>query len=547
MTDILLIQPPIRDFYLTAKRTIPYGLTSIAAALIKEGFAVEVLDGLATSRSRIIGMPPEMAHLREYYFETDRSPFGLFNHYKHFGYSFEHLGQMARKSGALLVGISSLFTAYANDAIKMAESIKGYLPDCKIVLGGHHPTAIPEKAMESSAIDFVLRGDGEISLPSLAKALKNGSPLEAVPGIAFRKQDGSIQISEPARVKNPDRLPLPAVHLLRHHYYRRGKQRSMVIVATRGCPMSCSYCCLRKTLYRKRRVQSVIDEIETAVEQFKVGFIDFEDENLSLDRHWFLNLLSELGERFAGYGLELRAMNGLYPPSLDEEIIGAMQKAGFKALNLSLCSTSKYHLKRFGRTDVTEAFDNALDWAEKYGLEAVGYVIAGGPFQSAGDSASDLLFLAHRRVLVGLSIFYPAPGSPDFELCQNLGILPDTFSLMRSSALPLSHVTSRSESITLLRLARILNFMKLLLDQGQKIPEPASIKGTVRINCKDEIETGKQLLRWFLHDGQIRGVRPNGEIFTHKISARLTKLFIQGLKQIRIRGVKSTVVGTELG
>ncbi|NLJ28890.1 MAG: hypothetical protein GX433_12880, partial [Deltaproteobacteria bacterium] len=52
MADILLIQPPIRDFYLTAKRTIPYGLACIAASLIKEGFSVEILDGLATSKSR---------------------------------------------------------------------------------------------------------------------------------------------------------------------------------------------------------------------------------------------------------------------------------------------------------------------------------------------------------------------------------------------------------------------------------------------------------------------------------------------------------------
>ena len=53
MPDILLIQPPIRDFYLTAKRTIPYGLTCIAAALIENGFSVEILDALATSKARI--------------------------------------------------------------------------------------------------------------------------------------------------------------------------------------------------------------------------------------------------------------------------------------------------------------------------------------------------------------------------------------------------------------------------------------------------------------------------------------------------------------
>ena len=46
MPDILLIQPPIRDFYLTAKRTIPYGLACIAPQLIKSGFSVKILDGI---------------------------------------------------------------------------------------------------------------------------------------------------------------------------------------------------------------------------------------------------------------------------------------------------------------------------------------------------------------------------------------------------------------------------------------------------------------------------------------------------------------------
>jgi radical SAM superfamily enzyme YgiQ (UPF0313 family) len=546
MTDILLIQPPIRDFYLTAKRTIPYGLSSIAAALIKEGFSVEILDGLATSRSRVIDTPEEMNHLHEYYGEWDQSPFGLFHHYKHFGYSFDHLATRAKNSGAFLIGISSLFTPYADEAIRLAECVRTYCPDSNIVLGGHHPTVLPESVMDSSAVDFVIRGEGEVSLPLLAKALKNGSNLEAIPGIVLRKNEGSMRVNEPARLKNPDALPLPAVHLLKHQYYRRNNKGGMVIAATRGCPMACSYCCLRKSRYRKRRVQSIMDEIEATLKRFGVGFIDFEDENLSLDRNWFLQLLNELDNRFAGYGLELRAMNGLYPPSLDEEIIYAMQKAGFKTLNLSLCSTSKSQLERFDRTDVTKAFSSALYWAEKWGLEAVGYVIAGGPFQNAEESISDLLFLAQRRVLVGLSIFYPAPGSPDYELCKKLDILPDTFSLLRASALPLSHTTNRTESVTLLRLARILNFMKSLLDRGQKIPGPVPINGTVEIKYKDKTKAGKLLLQWFLHDGRIRGLRPNGEVFAHKISPELADQFIRGLKQIRIRGVKSPTAGRRL-
>jgi hypothetical protein len=64
MVDILLIQPPIRDFYLTAKRTIPYGLAGIAAGLIEAGFSVKILDALATPKSRVVDLPQEMAYGR---------------------------------------------------------------------------------------------------------------------------------------------------------------------------------------------------------------------------------------------------------------------------------------------------------------------------------------------------------------------------------------------------------------------------------------------------------------------------------------------------
>ena len=110
MPDILLVQPPIRDFYLTTKRTIPYGLSCIAANLRKAGFSVEIFDGLATTKARPIETPRELNYLNEFYGQPDYAPFALFSRYKHFGYSFEFIGQVAKKSNAFLIGISSLFT-----------------------------------------------------------------------------------------------------------------------------------------------------------------------------------------------------------------------------------------------------------------------------------------------------------------------------------------------------------------------------------------------------------------------------------------------------
>jgi radical SAM superfamily enzyme YgiQ (UPF0313 family) len=538
MVDILLIQPPIRDFYLTTKRTIPYGLASIAAGLIQDGFSVQILDGLATAKSRVCRLPQEMSYLQSYYDRYDCSPFALFHHYKHFGYSFDHIAKQARRSQPFLVGISSLFTAYADEAIKTAETVKAYCPDCKIVLGGHHPTALPERVMESSAVDFVLRGEAEVSMPLLAKAIREGLGCDEIAGLVFRKPDGSLHVGRTVIMRSPDDYPLPATHLINHRYYGRKKKAGAVIVASRGCPMKCTYCAVGASSafhHRRRSVASVIDEIENAVTRHDAGFIDFEDENLALDRHWFLQLLNEIRQRFDANQLELRAMNGLYPPSLNEAVICAMKAAGFKILNLSLGTTATAQLKRFQRPDVRKAFEQALNLAQAHRLKTVGYIIIGAPFQKATDSINDLLFLAQRRVLAGSSVFYPAPGSKDYALCAAMGLLPKNFSCMRSSALPLSHTTTRKDSITLLRLSRIVNFMKHLIDRGDQIPDASPAADRIE-NPRNRETAGKQLLQSFLNDGKIRGASLGGEVFEHEISVELSRKFLAGLQSINIRG-----------
>jgi len=538
MTDVLLVQPPIRDYYLTAKRTLPYGLASIAATLMAHGFTVEILDALATSKSRLIEAPPEMSGLEKFYGKADVSPFALFHRFRHFGWSFEHLGRKARDSGAWLVGISSLFTPYVNEALAAAEAVKRSLPHCAVVLGGHHPTALPENVLASPWVDFVLRGEGEASMALLAQNLREGREVRSVPGIGFRRPDGSLHIDAPAHLRQLEDLPRPAFELLNHRYYRRRGRASAVVVASRGCPLRCSYCSVGAAAWlphRLRPVPKVLAEIEWAVTRGGAGFIDFEDENLSLDRDWFLEILGGLTQRFGAQALELRAMNGLFPPTLDAEVVGAMRRAGFRTLNLSLGSSHPRQLRRFRRADVRGDFDRALALAEELGMNAVGYIIVGAPHQQPEDSVDDLLFLSARRVLAGVSVFYPAPGSRDFDACRELGLLPGRFGGLRASALPIDHTTRREESATLLRLGRVLNFMKHLLDVERPLPPP-SHAGLSAIDPANRIEAGRRLLAAFLADGRIRGLTPAGEIYEHLVSTEMTDRFLRGLQTRSLKG-----------
>lgn len=541
MPDILLIQPPIQDFYLTAKRTMPYGLACVAAPLRRAGFSVGILDGLATTKSRRIPWPEGSHYLQPHYGRPDRSPFALFHHFRHFGYSIQHLSRQAANSGAWLIGISSLFSAYADTAMETAAAVKKACPDAVIVLGGHHPTTLPETVMAHPAVDYVLRGDGETGLPLLAQALKSRAGLQHVPGLVFRRPDGTTAINPPEVVRQLDDTPVPAFDLIHWPFYQRSGKGSLSITASRGCPLRCTYCAVNASSYhgyRRRTVQSVMTEIKAADDIAPLGFIDFEDEHLTADRQWFMTLMAALRHHFGERRPELRAMNGLFAPSLDEEVIAAMRTSGFKTLNLALITTQADQLKRFGRPDITAELDRVLTLAARHHLNSVVYLIVAGPSQSALASLRDLLFLARRRVLAGVSVFYPAPGSADYYWCERNGLLPPRPGLMRASMLPLAHATDRRQAATLLRLGRLLNYMKSLLDEGLTLPSPAPAPIKIPPHI-DRSRTGQILLSAFLHDGLIRGVDTTGEVYPHPCDPKLTRTFIEGLRQVRLEGSRS--------
>lgn len=538
MPDVLLIQPPIRDYYRTAKRTLPYGLGLIADALLEDGVSVEILDALATRKVRSLEAPPAFAHLAPFYGRPDRSPFALFHGYRHYGYAFSHIEALVRRSGAFLVGISSLFTAYWDEARETARIVRKALPNAWIVVGGHHPTALPASVLSSDAVDFVIRGDGEAALPALYRVLRRGASPESVPGIGFGKPDGSHVMREPAVVDALRGLGPGALDRIHSDAYRRRGRGGAVVVASRGCPMSCTYCAVGSggLPYRRRPVADVLAEMDTAVARSDARFIDFEDENLSLDPNWFHALLAGIRERFGRRTLELRAMNGLYAPTLDAGLIDAMAEAGFSALNLSLCTTHPGTLRRFRRPDLCDAVTHALKLGQARGMDAVTYILVGAPGQRAADAVDDLLFLAELPTLAGVSVFYPAPGSVEYRRTDAAGGLPGTFAAMRSAALPVSDTTTRLESATLLRLGRILNFMKHLRDRGIPLWDALPARPGDRIEGTDREAVGRRLLATVGQDGLIPGIAPDGRVFAHAATGSLVDTFRDGMARRRVAG-----------
>src|SRR5215510_8859568 len=139
---VLLIQPPVQDFYDTDVRLQPIGLCYLKAAVKKHLPEVEVVikDYHAGGGRRTVAIPKELQYLTDYYSVADKSPFSTFHRYYHFGKSFDEIETDVAEIRTDVVGISSLFTPYYREVLEVAARVKKQTRAI-VIVGGSHASA----------------------------------------------------------------------------------------------------------------------------------------------------------------------------------------------------------------------------------------------------------------------------------------------------------------------------------------------------------------------------------------------------------------------
>jgi tRNA A37 methylthiotransferase MiaB len=476
---ILLIQPPIQDFYQTSIRTQPIGLAYLAASLRNHGHNVEIID-FQTEKKKSIPIPAELSYLKDFYPFNDQSPFKLYSGYYHFGMGWEEITKRVEDSKADVFGISSSFTPYHNEALEVAQIIKQWDRKKVVVMGGAHVSCDPKGILRSPFVDYVILGEGEVRFPLLLEQIGKGrvGDIEKVDGVGYRKvgttrnRDGEIRIKPLQNfIQDLDSLPHPARDLFDLDRYRMRKKRSTMIITSRGCPHGCAYCSAHLIMgasFRTRTPKAILREMKECQEKYGIEIFDIEDDNFTFDQKRAKQLMNLVIETFGEGEIELSAMNGVSFSSLDGELLGLMKKAGFKTINLSYVSTDPRTKERMGRPKAKTEFNEILEETERVGIDVVAYAILGMPGQTIEEMVDTLIYLMGKKVLIGPSIYYPTPGTPLFERCRQEDILPPHPCQWRSSAFPIeTKEFSRVDLLTLFRLARMINFIKGKMDEKE--------------------------------------------------------------------------------
>jgi len=269
------------------------------------------------------------------------------------GLDYEEIGRRIKRFSPDVVGITVPFSLGIQNAFKVASVVKESDKDIFTMLGGHHPTVRPLDCAQHPSVDFVVVGEGEHTVLELVKVLEKGadSKLDKVKGIAYKKQGVAVQTRPRPFIQDIDSLPFPARHLIPMELYYEAAKAGLgpnlfgnrepkpwtTMITSRGCPYSCVFCSIHLAMGRKWRPRSpelVVDEIEQLVHGYRIKQIDFEDDNIALDKkrmERICDLVIERGLDFEWY----LSSNGIRADSLDENLVAKMEEAGCRELSVS--------------------------------------------------------------------------------------------------------------------------------------------------------------------------------------------------------------------
>lgn len=292
-----------------------------------------------------------------------------------------------------LVGISTDTENY-QWALSIARLIKKEI-DVPIVFGGIHPTSIPERVIQNDCVDIVCVGEGEYSLLELADSMeKNGTPDTSIRNLWFKKGGQIVSNEIRPLINNLDELPFADKNL----YYSVSPHfaKCYYVMASRGCPYECSYCChsFLKNLYhrkgrylRQRSVEHVITELEKAKKEYKAKIFSFCDDCFGFDVTWLRGFSKEYKKRISS-----KFICSMHPEHVTSESLLLLKEAGCGQITLGIQSWDENLRKSsLDRNVSNDVIIKAMRLIKESGIMLLADNIFGFPDQKEDDFFQSLL------------------------------------------------------------------------------------------------------------------------------------------------------------
>jgi radical SAM superfamily enzyme YgiQ (UPF0313 family) len=333
----------------------------------------------------------------------------------------EMVDWLVRGQNPDVVGMS-IMTFQRRTAGRLIELLRVLKPNVKIAVGGYDPS-LDAEAYEKMDVDYVVRGEGEITFRDVLRAIESGEGLGQIPGLSFRENRENMGwVHNPARPVHrledgEIRLPNRDARVLKG-YTLLGRQVD-VIETSRGCTYDCSFCSIiemRGRNFHTYSFERVLADIRDARDH-GARTLFLVDDNIMLNVRRFVALC----EAIIAAGLNeldyfVQAMTSSIA-NHGETLAPLMQRAGFRYVFLgieNILEEDLTFLRASGKNTAREDGHNAgnatlkaIDYLHRNGMYVVGGLIVGNPSDTRESIEANLEFA--RRYVDWPYIQHPTP------------------------------------------------------------------------------------------------------------------------------------------
>jgi anaerobic magnesium-protoporphyrin IX monomethyl ester cyclase len=380
MKKVLLINPP---YPMEESPSPPFGLMSLAAYLIENNFDVIIEDYIVNP------------------------------------YSPERIKRTIKQFRPDIIGATGV-TMNINKALNILNECKNESPGSIIVMGGPHVTFDAHNILNDNGfIDFIVRGEGELTCVELFTNLDRPGAYRDIPGISFR--DSGTIVHNPTRdfIADINILPYPARHLVQISKYR-ALNLPLNMITSRGCPYECIFCVGSKMVGRRVRyfdTMRVVDEFEM-LSKMNFPQINIVDDLFTSNKKRCTAICEEIMKR----GIRQNWTAFARVDTVSPELLQIMKSAGCTMLCFGIESGNQEILDTVKKKTTLDKIEKAVAMCKDAGIVPMASYIMGLPGETPETARQTLEFARKLCSSYGYHILAPFPGTEVREMAEQYGL-----------------------------------------------------------------------------------------------------------------------------
>ena len=295
----------------------------------------------------------------------------------------------------------------------------GKTQGCTVIVASSDSTDHYKKYLNAGA-DYIIQGEGEITLKELIAALEKKDDVALIQGLVYTAKNEIVKHPKRPVLRDLDELPLPAWDLVdipayRAVWERGGNEFTLNIATTRGCPYKCNWCAkpIYGNRYNSHSPEYIVKHLGLLQDHYDVQKFWMCDDIFGLKPNWVQTFNQELkkAERSISYYIQSRV-----DLLLKDDTIDALAESGLREVWVGAESGSQKILDAMDKGTQVEEIYTATRLLKQKNIQVAFFIQFGYLGETKEDIAKTIAMIKELQPdNLGISVSYPLPGTAFYE------------------------------------------------------------------------------------------------------------------------------------